>query len=56
MFLLQITVLPSTIIQSHRKLYLNFIKFTRKLLQLEGMSDHQIKNLAIDIMDTRNVA
>ena len=40
----------------HRKLYLNFIKFTRKLLQLEGMTGLQISALRAEILATRNVA
>lgn len=40
----------------HRKLYLNFIKFTRKLLQLEGMTDLQISTLREAILATWNVA
>ena len=40
----------------HRKLYLNFIKFTRKLLQLEAMTEKQIIALRSTILATRNVA
>ncbi len=40
----------------HRKLYLNFIKFTRKLLQLEGMTTAQIQALHAEISAARNVA
>lgn len=40
----------------HRRLYLNFIKFTRKLLQLEGYSTLQIEQLRQEILETRDVA
>ncbi|MFK7980797.1 MAG: hypothetical protein AB8G86_12505 [Saprospiraceae bacterium] len=40
----------------HRKLYLNFIKFTRKLLQLEAMTEKEIIALRATILATRNVA
>lgn len=40
----------------HRKMYLNFIKYTRKLLRLEGMTDTQIQGLQKEISATRNVA
>ena len=39
----------------HRKLYLNFIKFTRKLLQLEGMTGTQVSALQEEILSTGNV-
>lgn len=40
----------------HRRMYLNFIKFSRKLLQLEGMNPTQKMALQKEISDTRNVA
>ena len=40
----------------HRELYLNFIKFTRRLLQLEGYNKAQIKNLREQVLNTKNVA
>ena len=40
----------------HRRMYLNFIKFSRKLLQLEGMNSEQKLMLHREISGTRNVA
>jgi len=40
----------------HRRMYLNFIKFTRKLLQLEGMNTLEKMELLQEINGTRNVA
>jgi hypothetical protein len=40
----------------HRNLYLNFIKFTRRLLQLEGLNKQQVEQLKQEIEATKNVA
>ncbi len=40
----------------HRRVYLNFIKYARKLLQLEGMNAAQKLALKKEISGTRNVA
>ncbi len=40
----------------HRDLYLNFIRFTRRLLQAEGYAPAQLQNLVAEIEATRNVA
>jgi len=40
----------------HRRMYLNFIKYARKLLQLEGMNSGQKMALREEIVGTRNVA
>ena len=39
-----------------KELYLNFIKFTRKLLQKEGYSPTQLQALKTEIENTKNVA
>lgn len=40
----------------HRELYLNFIKFTRKLLQIEGYTKEQVTILRQQVANTKNVA
>lgn len=40
----------------HRELYLNFIKFTRRLLQVDKYSPDQLQRLRTEIEETKNVA
>lgn len=43
-------------ISYHKQFYLNFIKFTRKLLQKEAYSNEQVRALREEIEGTKNVA
>lgn len=40
----------------HRELYLNFVKFTRRLLQLKSYNREQVENLKKEIEETKIVA